>query len=333
MWNPAAGRNTVYVVTENDTLYAFDGIDCSLLKKVSLLPSNGTEYPVDCCFIGGGECTTVAPSIGILSTPTVDRATKTLYVVTESQVGSTGTEGQNCKNKQPPSAWVHRLHALDTAGGTDFLTEKYGGPVQIQGGVSTGKTFTSRNQIQRPGLLWLNGDPDLVYIAFSMMDNAPPPFPSGWVFAYDAQNLAATNYPKIFATTPTTEKETNGGGIWQGGAGLAAGIDSKGGKTYIYVGTGNGTFNAYKSKPPNTDYGQSFIKLNTDLSGVADYFAEYKALSDGCECVDLDFGAGGVALIPDNTLSQNPYIAVTAGKQGEILRVGSRAAGQVPWIM
>ncbi len=318
VWNSATGKNTVYVETENDTIYAFDGTNCSLIQKASLLPSNGTEYPVDCCFIGGGLCQTVAPSVGILSTPTIDRATNTLYVVTESQVGSTGTEGKDCKTKQPPSAWVHRLHALDLTSGQTFLNEKDGGPVQIQGSVSTGKTFSSKNQIQRPGLLWLNGDPSLVYLAFSMMDNSPPPFPPGWVFAYDAQNLADSNYPKVFATTPTTSGNTNGGGIWQGGAGLAAGVDSKGGKTYIYFGTGNGTFDAYKSTPPNTDYGQSFVKLNVDLSGVADYFAEYKALSDGCECVDLDFGAGGVALIPDNTLSDHPYIAVAAGKQKEI---------------
>ncbi|HEY4814404.1 MAG TPA: hypothetical protein VIH58_06975, partial [Chthoniobacterales bacterium] len=318
VWNSTTGKNTVYVVTENDTIYAFDGTNCTLIQKVSLLPSGGTEYPVDCCFVGDGQCKTVAPSVGVLSTPVIDLSTNTIYVVTESQIGSTGNQGQDCLTKQPPSGWVHRLHALDLTSGQTFLNEKNGGPVQIQGSVSTGKSFNSKNQIQRPGLLWLPGSPNQVYIAFSMMDGAPPPFPPGWVFAYNAQNLTATGYPKVFATTPTTGSDVNGGGIWQGGAGLAAGVDSDAGKTYIYLGTGNGTFDAYKSKPPNTDYGQSFLKLNTDLSGVADYFAEYKALSDGCECVDQDFGAGGVALIPDNTLSKHPYMAVTAGKQEEI---------------
>jgi len=318
VWNATAGKNTVYVVTENDTIYAFDGTNCSLIQKSSLLPSNGTEYPADCCFIGGGQCKTVAPMIGILSTPVIDVSTNTLFVVTESQIGSTGNEGQDCQTKQPPSGWVHRLHALDLTSGQTFLNEKNGGPVQIQGSVSTGKSFNTRNQIQRPGLLWLPGNPNQVYIAFSMMDGAAPPFPPGWVFAYNAQNLAASGYPKVFATTPTNGPDTNGGGIWQGGAGLAAGVDSKGGDTYIYLGTGNGTFDAFRSKPPNTDYGQSFIKLKTDLSGVADYFADYEALSDGCECVDRDFGSGGVALIPDNTLSNHPYIAISAGKEKEI---------------
>jgi len=319
VWNSTTHKNTVYVVTQSDTLYAFDGTNCSLIQKVSLLPPNGpTEYPADCCFLAGGQCRTVAPTVGILGTPVVDTTTNTLFVVAESQVGLTGTPGQNCQNKQPPNGWVHRLHALDLTSGHGFLSEKNGGPVQIQGSVSTGKSFSSRNQIQRPGLLWLSGNPNQVYLAFSMMDGAPTPFPPGWVFAYDAQNLAAANYPKIFATTPTTGGDVNGGGIWQGGAGLAAGVDSKGGKTYIYFGTGNGTFDANESVPPNQDYGQSFVKLNADLSSVADYFTDFNALSDGCPCVDHDFGSGGVALIPDNTLTKHPYVAILAGKEKEI---------------
>ena len=258
VWNSVTNRNTVYVVTQSDTIYAFDGTNCSLIQKSSLLPTNGTEYPADCCFLAGGQCVTVAPTIGILGTPVIDVSTGTLYVITESQVGSTGNPGQNCQTKQGPTGWVHRLHALDLSSGHNFLNEKNGAPVQIQGSVSSGKSFGSRNQIQRPGLLWLPGSPNLVYVAFSMMDGAPVPYPSGWVFAYDAQNLVASNYPKIFATTPTADGDTNGGGIWQGGAGLAAGIDSKGGNTYIYFGTGNGTFDANESIPPNTDYGQSF---------------------------------------------------------------------------
>jgi len=329
VWNSVTSRNTVYVVTQNDTVYAFDGTNCSLIQKSSLLPASGTEYPADCCFIGGGQCQTVAPTIGILGTPVIDTSTDTLYVVAESQVGSTGIAGKDCTTKQPPNGWVHRLHALDLTSGHNFLNEKNGGPVQIQGSVSTGKSFSSRNQIQRPGLLWLPGSPNnQVYAAFSMMDGSPPPFPPGWVFAYNAQNLADSNYPKVFATTPTTDPETNGGGIWQGGAGLAAGIDSEGGKTYIYFGTGNGTFDANHSKPPNTDYGQSFVKLNADLSGVADYFTDYNALSDGCPCVDRDFGSGGVALIPDNTLPKHPYIAIVAGKEKEIYVIDRGKPGE-----
>lgn len=133
VWNPATSKNTVYVVTENDTIYAFDGTNCILIQKASLLPSNGTEYPADCCFIGGGQCKTVAPSVGVLSTPVIDVSTNTLYVVTESQIGNTGNEGQNCQTKQPPSGWVHRLHALDLTSGQTFLNEKNGGPVQIRG--------------------------------------------------------------------------------------------------------------------------------------------------------------------------------------------------------
>src|ERR1700733_5369371 len=65
----------VYVVTENDTLYAINGTPqnvnntCQVIASLpflttSGLPTNG-QYAVDCRYIGGGAtCPTIKPTIG-----------------------------------------------------------------------------------------------------------------------------------------------------------------------------------------------------------------------------------------------------------------------------
>ncbi len=44
LWNSSTNKNVVYVVTQNDSIYAFDGTNCSLIaSNTSLIPS--TEAP------------------------------------------------------------------------------------------------------------------------------------------------------------------------------------------------------------------------------------------------------------------------------------------------
>jgi hypothetical protein len=129
--------STVYVVTEGDFLYAFtlplagnwNSNSCSNLLSnlphapVDLLATDPGEYPVDCCYIGGKQCGTISPTVGVLSTPVIDDS-NTLFLVAESQVGPSGYSNPgpqpNCPNPQgPPTGspgWTHRLHALDIAG-------------------------------------------------------------------------------------------------------------------------------------------------------------------------------------------------------------------------
>ena len=292
--------SVVYVATENDSLYAFDGSStgptCTQLLFTNLLQPG--EFPASCKYIGGKMCETINPQVGILGTPVIDTATNTIYLVSESQVGN------------PPTSWVHRLHALDI---TNF-SEKFNGPVVIAGSVSTGLKFSSQKHIQRPGLLWLagtGGGPNMVYLGFSLIDGAGAPLPNGWIFSYDAEDLAATGYPLVFSTTP--QAGATGAGVWQGGTGLAAGIDSAGGNTYIYVGTADGTFDAASG---GTDYGDSFLKLTTDLGTVAGYFTPF---NQACmQSADTDFGSGGVMLIPDGIIPAHPYLAVATDKEGAI---------------
>jgi hypothetical protein len=324
-------HDVAYVATENDTLYAFDANTCVLLKAASMVPlvkgcTPGVtcEQPVDCKSIGGGGCLTIAPTIGILSTPVIDAAsgvnngtTGTIYLVAETQIGAGGT----------PSAWKHRIHALDIT----TLAERRGSPAVIQGSFGT-MTFHSGWQIQRPGLLLLRGaGPDgdnMVYTAFSLMDGAPGKLglkPPGWVFGYDTTTLDSqpAGLPYIFNTTPNGVGPNGpGGGIWQAGAGLAGGFASATDPSqYIYVGTGDGTWDAGSG---GSDYADSFLKLAPNLS-VAGFFTRYNETAYAT--ADKDWGSGGMMLVPDNTFSDQPYLSVNAGKDGNIYVIDRGSPG------
>ena len=80
---------------------------------------------------------------------------------------------------------------------------------------------------QRPGLQLVNG---VVYIAWaSYCDNTPF---HGWIMGYNETNLTQQS---VWVTTANGSN----GGIWQGGASLAA--DTSGN---LFTMTGNGTFDA-----------------------------------------------------------------------------------------
>lgn len=309
MGGPA--KTVVYVTTQNDSIYAIDGTNCNILAgPVSLLVNAAQgEVAANCRGIGGGGCQTIQPTVGILGTPVIDTNTGTLYAVAESECPAASACAQNGAD-----TYFHRFHALDI---TTLATspEKYGAPVQICatgcGRDLSGSTFT-QNHIQRPGLLFLtaaqSGLPnDTVYIAFSLMDGSAPPYPSGWIFGFNAQNLQAA--PLSYSTTPQSSSE--GGGIWQAGAGLAAGKDASG-KMFIYFTTADGTFDLNTG---GSNAGDSFIKLTTSLTYPPGVF--YFTPSDQCyrASQDLDLGSGGTMLIPDGTVKSTPYVAVSVDKE------------------
>jgi hypothetical protein len=308
-------HEAVYVVTMQDNIYVFDGANhtgttCNLLQgPFSLIPSN--ELPADCTLIS--NCGAISPTVGVLGTPVIDASTNTLYVVTESQT-TTGT-----------TKFYHRLHALDLTSST--LAEKYNGPATIPSATIGSVTFNSKHEIQRPGLLLTYEEPvptyPTLYIGFSMMDGTSPN-PSGWIFGYDAHDLTNTStpFPLVYATTPGQgdSNHRHGGGIWQGGAGLAAGVD-KVGSSYIYFSTGDGQFDNPLAMLGNA--GDSFVKLTTELQ-AADYFTpadEYNRWDISCNMTkggnDLDFGSGGVIVVPPDAHmnSAYQYVAIKADKE------------------
>jgi hypothetical protein len=274
-------HTAVFIVTNNATIYVFDGLNftpgqpCIQLAKRHLPPPGSPSF-------GGG----------ILGTPVIDPATNTLYLVAAMQMNATP---------------VHYVYALDIA--SKSLTNKVP-PVQVSSSV-----FLSANQVQRPGLLGLtsgSGAFSTLYVAFARTAN-PSANHRGWVFGYKASDLT----PIASYCLTCGSSTANGGGIWQGGAGLASGTDASG-KGYLFFATGDGTFDLNNG---GKDAGDSFLKMTTDLS-VADYFTPADQACRICPQQgaehDVDFGSGGVTLIPDGLLSNYPFLAVMADKEGKI---------------
>jgi hypothetical protein len=291
-------HNVVYVATQHDSVFAFDannnqGGNAAPLWRVSLIPAGATTVPIS---NQGCGSVTKFTEIGIMGTPVIDPSTGTLYVVAKTlESGS----------------YVFRLHALDVTTGQ----EKFDGPVVISAS-STGPSgvinFNSFVQLQRPGLLLLNG---AVYVAFG--SNGCDKFAHGWVLGYNAsdvqQQVGALN------TTPDYAFSTVEGSIWQGGAGLAA--DSGGS---IYFMTANGDFDVNLG---GSDYSDSFVKLTQGASGlsVGDFFTPSNELN--MEQNDLDLGSGGPLLLPDQTGTSTPHLLVGAGKTGNIYLINRDSMG------
>ncbi|HXZ58918.1 MAG TPA: PQQ-binding-like beta-propeller repeat protein [Steroidobacteraceae bacterium] len=295
-----SAHNVVFVATENDTVYAFDSDNGTVLWQRTLLPSG--EMPSD-----DRGCGQVTPTIGITATPVIDRsagAHGVIYLVAMSIDAS-----QN---------YHQRLHALDVTTGA----EQFNGPMEIaalypaSGGGSN--TFAPGDYEERAGLLLLNG---VIYTAWtSHCDNSPY---TGWVIGYNATTLAQTSVLNVAASNA-------GGGpaIWMAGGGPAA--DSAGN---IYLLTGNGAFETTLDAngfPNQGDYGNSFLKISTSggTLKVADYFAMYNEVSESNG--DVDLGSGGAMLLPDlmDSGGTTRHLVVGAGKDGNLYVVNRDSMGK-----
>jgi hypothetical protein len=279
-------HNVVYVVTEHDSVYAFDAdglASTPLWHRSFIKPRRGlTTVPAS---DAGSEV--IGPEIGITGTPVIDPVSHTLYVVAET------------KHR---GKYAQRLHALSLATGA----EKFGGPVRITASVR-GKgdgankrgviRFNALRQLDRSALLLAGG---AVYIAFASNSDVNPYH--GWVFAYKARGLKRA---AIFNDTPDGSQ----GGIWQGGNGPAS--DSSGA---VFVASGNGTFDADQG---GRDLGDSVLKLTRTRSklSMADYFTPYN--QEILNEADRDMGSAGPLLLPDQS-SGPPHLAVVGDKQGVI---------------
>ena len=290
-------HNVVFVTSEGDSVYAFDAdVAGAAIWHRTLVPAGeSTVATADLA-----KCDNVGPKIGITSTPVIDRTTNLLYVVTKTKSSAGGV-----------SSYHQRLHTLDLATGTD----KPGSPVEIAASIAgsgdghdnTGHIhFNPLWQLNRPGLLLTQG---AVYLAFGAHCDFGPYH--GWILKYDVATLQPLG---VFNTTPDLDPNTQvfrgrGGGIWQGGIGLAA---SNNGHIYLLV--GNGPFDANTG---GRDYGNTVLRLNPDLT-IADSFTPYN--QDGLNQHDTDLGSGGAMLLPPQP-GAHTSLLVACGKEGTIYLV------------
>jgi outer membrane protein assembly factor BamB len=286
-------HNVVYVATEHDSVYAFDADDDSSANAAPLWhvsfsdPAKGVSAVPAHDYL---RCPAIVPEIGITSTPVIDPAAGTLYVVAMTKEGTSG-----------PPAYVHRLHALDVASGR----ERPGSPVKIEAAVpGSGDggdrvVFNPRTQKQRPGLLLLNG---VVYSAWSSQCERLGPY-HGWVLGYDSKTLQQLT---VFNSTPNGTE----GSFWESGVAPAA--DDAGN---IFVVSGNGSSDRANG---GADLGQSYIELSTrpDLR-FKDYFTPFNVARLNRH--DVDLGSSGVVLLPDDIGSRShPHLMIGSGKEGRV---------------
>lgn len=270
-------HNVVYLATLSDWVYAIDADNGAVLWRASMLDggttATGTLLP---CGFGGFK------QEGIVSTPVIDPNSNTMYVVAKTVFN--GVVG-------------HYIHALDITTGN----EQPGSPVQIsaQSTSALGHTtvFNSLHQMNRPGLLLVNG---VLYLGFG--SNGCNDSNSGWVLSYNVSNLSPI---AVFNTSPDIGLTS----IWQSGVGLTA--DAEGN---IYAETGEASTSGYDIQNGGQTYCNTVLKLNPDLT-VADYFTPWNVAFLNTN--DFDLSSTGAVVLPDQT-GAYPHELVAAGKYGNV---------------
>jgi len=283
-----AMRNVVYLVSEHDSVYAYDADSGALLLHTSLLGSGESSSDPR-------GCSQVSPEIGITATPVIDRSAGpngTLFVVAMSRDGS--------------GNYYQRLHALDLLTLADRLpaatiqASAPGNGPDSSGGVLQ---FDPKQYKERAALLLVNGQ---LYLAFASHCDIQPY--NGWIMAYSESTLAQT---AVLQLTPNGSE----GAIWDAG-GLAA--DSAGA---LYATVANGTFDTTldtHGMPGQQDFGNAALRIALTGSAltVGDYFTPFNTASESAN--DVDLGSGSVVLLMDQTDS--------AGTIHHLMAVGGKDA-------
>ena len=294
-------HNLLIVVTENDSVYAFDADSGTVVWQKSMLQSGET-------FSDDRGCPQVSPTMGITSTPVIDRsrgANGAIYLVAMSKNGST---------------YHQRLHALDLATGADLFS----GPKEITAtfpgtGDNTDGTnvvFDPKQYKERMGLLLLNG---VIYTAWASHCDFSPY--TAWIMGHNADTLAPTT---VLNVVPNGSL----GAFWSSGGGIAA--DPQGN---IYLLSGNGDFGTSLNTsgfPSNKNFGNAFLKLSTTGGqlAVADYFEMSNGVSESQG--DVDLGSGGAMVLPDFTDGggQTRHLVVGAGKDSNMYLLSRDSMGK-----
>lgn len=337
-------HDVVFVATEHDSLYAIDARTGAVLWQDSFLVPEAaltafghtvTVSTVPFADIGSGD---LQPEIGITGTPAIDASTGYLYLAAKTKQIVDG-------NTAAPH-YVYTLYKVNVQNGV-FAGVVIADTTRVTGGYvyNTGPSvfdnldpnhlgdgvlqqngqyvvnFNAMRQFNRAAVTLNQGN---VYIAFGSHSDDPPYH--GWILGYAADSLNAT---AVFNANP----DGTDTGIWQSGGKIA--VDPQG---YMYVETGNGTFDTTLNAqgfPQYGDYGDSFIKLQVDPTSsathqnvngwglsVADYFTPGN--QDSLSYSDQDLGSGGPLVLPETAgsitigNSDHPDLLVGAGKEGTI---------------
>jgi hypothetical protein len=288
-------KDVLYVATRTNFVYAFDVGNALLapqqreLWKIELrdvrglgaddLPGMGKRFPGDT----RGPCGLTLGPVGIDSTPVIDPASHAMWVVYRTA---------------SPFA-MHRYDAQFYIVKIDIRTGKRLAEQPI---VVNDSQFDANKVLPRTGLLLDHG---VIYLGFGGAvcdDGGGDPNsatqPHGWVIAIDSDKLT------LLAKLNTTP-QSNLGGVWQSGYGLAA--DDKG---FIYAFTGNNE--NLKNGLLRDELSEAVLKLGLNRATHAfavEHFSmpNWQRLDKG----DTDLASGGPLVLP------NGWVA-GGGKEGRV---------------
>jgi PQQ enzyme repeat len=295
--NIAGGiHDVVYVVSENNTVYAIDAGTGAILVQRNLGPP--VPMPLGCGNNG--------PNVGITSTPVIEPARGRIIVM--AYVNGTS-----------PS---YQLHALNLSTLADEVA-----PVTVKATqkLTDGSTFTfnATYQRQRPGLLKLNGS---IYAGFGSFCDFSANQSRGWVLGWNAETLAPLVHAELNDSQATSPTSFFLSSVWMSGFGLS------GNGSTVYFSTGNSDCNFYvdpEACPSQSTYDgvtniqESVIGLNSSLSTREGVFTPSNVFA--MDIADADLGAAGVMLMPSARVGAG--LAAIVSKDGRLWLLNTGSLG------
>lgn len=280
-------HDVLYVVTENNSIYALDANSGALLVQRNL----GAPVPTP---LG---CGNNGPNVGITSTPVIDRSSGELFLIAYL-------------NGTVPS---YQLHALNLTTLADAIA-----PVTVAATQTltdgTKFPFNATYQRQRPALLMMNGN---IYAGFGSFCDFQANNSRGWVLGWKAATLAPLVHAELNDSQATSPTSFFLSSVWMSGSGIA-GTDNK-----IFFSTGNSDCNFYVSPeacPSQSTYDgvtniqESVIAMTPNLATRDSVFTPSNVFA--MDIADADLGAAGVLLIP--TQSNGANLATIVSKDGRL---------------
>ncbi|HEX4403906.1 MAG TPA: choice-of-anchor D domain-containing protein [Polyangia bacterium] len=281
---PLYANGILLVVTETNRIYGLDAVT----GAVNWTRQVATPWQSSDIGCGSGD----ASNTGITGTPAIDPTTQTAYFFSKTYVnGQTG-----------PALWA--AHAVDLSTGA----ERANFPVTIAGSADNdaSQIFNPTQQLQRPGLLLLNG---VVYAAFgSHCDFAPY---AGWIVGVSTTGVITARW-----TTEAGASKTAGAGIWMSGGGLVS--DGDGQIVFASGNDGSLATTPIVGHQPPASLGEAVIRLNVQADGTlaaTDFFSpvDTPVLNQN----DADLGAGAPMALPATFgTAAHPKLLAVGGKQG-----------------
>ena len=275
------GKNVVFIATEANKVYAYNAD-----SPWDLIWSRTDFEPP----WTSTACANTQPLLGISSTPVIDPASNSIYVVNKT---STGTTFQTMLHVLNMTTGADKVTPVDVSKAADGTTVSVNGTGD--GSVGGKLTFDPMRHQNRVGLTLSQGVLSIGFGSHCDQNNY-----HGWLLRFDT-TVSPPQPLAPYVTTPNTGH----GAFWMGGQGFS--VDANGD---LYFMSGDGR--SGDTTTDGTQLANAFVRLtNVGVSGtptVASWFMPSDVAS--LDTADADIGSSGPLLIPGTSL------LVGGGKNG-----------------